>query len=360
MSKILKVSQGDYRVKVPSGNSIILDTGSLTGSVVITGDLDVQGQTTTIESINTTVKDNIIVLNSGETGTNGISPHTVNSVTTKTSGIEIDRGRVSTQVASASFLFNEEVPHYNTLTTSYDNGTFVLSTTSNTTSSVASLQLSGIEVTSISSNNVVDIQFNLHNSNTYLSLVNSTYNTETYEDRLIAGNTDANHATNNSLTTKKYVNTYVVSGKVTAGMADVDKIYKKSSGGVEKSKILATDASELIFSIETTQRAIITTTGLSVDTLNLFGNTIKNTGANPLILQSDSNLVEINSVLTTDHQASDQIVSISGKTKIYSKSAEGPGRTGIYFTNNNTYGATAYNNDELVSRRRAVLLSMLF
>lgn len=350
MSKILKVNEGDYRVKVPSGNSIILDTGTLTGSVVITGDLDVQGQTTTIESVNTTVKDNIIVLNNGESGTNGISPHTVDGVTSKTSGIQIDRGRVSTQVASASFLFNEDVPHYTPTTSSYDNGTFVLSTKSNTTSSVANLQLAGIEVTSISNNNLVDIQFNLHNSNTFLSLVNSTYNTETYEDRLIAGNSDPNHATNNSLTTKKYVNTYVSSGVVTAGMADVDKIYK-ATAGVEKSKILAS-TTNLTFSINTSQRAVIDTTGLSVDTLNLFGNTLKNTGANSLLLTSDVNLVELNAVLALDDQSAAPAIT-SGKTKIYSSATAGPGKSGLFFRNNIT-------SDELVAKNRALLFSMLF
>jgi hypothetical protein len=359
MSKILKVSEGDYRVKVPSGNSIVLDTGSLAGSVIITGDLDVQGQTTTIESVNATIKDNIIVLNNGDPGTSGISSHTVNGVTSRTSGIQIDRGQINAQVTSASVLFDEEVPHYNTLSASYDNGTFVLSTKTNTTSSVASLQLAGVEVTSISSNGSVDIQFNLHNANSYLSLVNSTYGAATYESRLIAGNSDPNHSTNNSLTTKKYVNTYVVSGQMTPGMADVDKIYVKV-GGTVKSEILATSSSQLQFFIDTNQRAVITSSGLSVDTLNLFGTTLKNTGANPLILQSDINLVEINSVLTTDNQASDQLVSISGKTTLYTKNAEGPGRTGIYFTNNNAYGINSYNNDELVSRNRAVLLSMLF
>jgi hypothetical protein len=53
MSKVLKVSEGDYRVKVPVGNSIVLDTGTLAGSVIITGDLNVQGQTTTVESLST-------------------------------------------------------------------------------------------------------------------------------------------------------------------------------------------------------------------------------------------------------------------------------------------------------------------
>lgn len=351
MSKILKVNEGDYRIKVPSGNSIILDTGTLTGSVVITGDLDIQGNTTTIESVNTTVKDNILVLNNGEPGTSGISAHTVDGVTSRTSGIQIDRGHISSQVTTASFLFNEEVPHYNTVSTNYDNGTFTLSTKSNTTSSLASLQLSGIEVTSISSNNVVGIQFNLHNSNTYLSLVNSTYNTSTYEDRLIAGNSDPNHATNNALTTKKYVNAYVSSGVVTAGMADVDKIYKSVSG-VEKSKILATSNSELKFSIDTNQRAIIDSTGLSVDTLNLFGTTLKNTGANPLILTSDVNLVELNAVMALDDQVSAPAIT-SGKTKIYSSATAGPGNSGLFFRNNIT-------SDELVAKNRALLFSMLF
>ena len=51
--------------------------------------------------------------------------------------------------------------------------------------------------------------------------------------------------------------------------------------------------------------------------------------------------------------------SVSGATKLYSKSTEGAGRTGIYFVNNVTYGGLAYNRDELVSKNRAVLLSIL-
>jgi hypothetical protein len=368
MSKILKVSEGDYRVTVPAGNSIVLDTGALSGSVIITGDLDVQGLTTTIESINATVKDNIIVLNNGDPGLSGISPRTVNSVITRTSGIEIDRGRINTQVASASILFDEEVPHYNTTSTNYDNGTFALRTKYNTTVALSSLQLAGIEVTSISNNGIVDIQFNLHNSNTYLSLVNSTHGGLSYEDRLIAGNSNPIHATNNSLTTKKYVNTYVRAGNLKAGMADVDTIYSTLAGNIV-SMVETTNASIINFKINTNQRATITTSGLSVDTINLFGNIIKNVGSgspvvqSPLILQSDANLVEINAILTLNDQTPNNTIettSIPNKTKIYSKDTEGPGRTGIYFTNNNTYGSNLYNNDELVSKNRAVLLSMLF
>jgi len=41
MSRILKVSQSDYRLQVQSGGSIVLDTGTSTGTVIITGNLDV-------------------------------------------------------------------------------------------------------------------------------------------------------------------------------------------------------------------------------------------------------------------------------------------------------------------------------
>lgn len=355
MSKILKVSEGDYRIKVPSGNSITLDTGTLAGSVIITGDLDIKGQTTTIESTNATIKDNIIVLNNGEPHTNGAG------ITLGSSGILIDRGRDSAIVLTAKLLFEEAVNHFNPISNATEAGTYVLSTSRDSTDTLASLKISSVELSAISSNgtNTNGIAFNLKNTNTTLTVINSTYNTVPYEDRL----------TNASLTTKLYVNTYVVSGNLkpaptftpfSGSMADVDTIYKKTVGNVITSMVETTVNSEIIFKIDTTQRAIITTSGLSVDTLNLFGTTIKNTGTDPLILTSDANLVEVNAVLTLDDQASDQTTAITGKTKLYSKDLEGPGRTGIYFTNNNTYGATAYNNDELVSRNRAVLLSMLF
>lgn len=55
-------------------------------SIVIDGNLTVTGSTTSVETINSTVKDNIIVLNDGEVGA---------GVTAGTAGIEIERGSVS-------------------------------------------------------------------------------------------------------------------------------------------------------------------------------------------------------------------------------------------------------------------------
>lgn len=58
-------------------------TITLRPNVVVTGNLTVQGTTSSINTTDTTIKDRIITLNSGETGA---------GITLNTSGIEIDRG----------------------------------------------------------------------------------------------------------------------------------------------------------------------------------------------------------------------------------------------------------------------------
>ena len=97
MSKVLNVENGNYIVKVEPGQHIILDTsraqvdtnGELLGKVIINGQLDVKGTTTSIQSADLVIEDNIIVLNKYQDGT-GIS-----TVLDGISGIEIDRGSSS-------------------------------------------------------------------------------------------------------------------------------------------------------------------------------------------------------------------------------------------------------------------------
>jgi hypothetical protein len=61
------VSTGSLLVKGGAGISGNLN---VLGNTIIVGDLTVNGQTTTIDTINTTLKDNVFVLNSGPSGTN--------------------------------------------------------------------------------------------------------------------------------------------------------------------------------------------------------------------------------------------------------------------------------------------------
>lgn len=95
-------TNGDYTVvasgeDAAAGGTITLNTGPQNiGQVVVTGTLVVEGETVTVSAENLDVVDNIIVLNKGESGA-GIS------VLTKKAGIQIDRGSLQ----PASILYDE-------------------------------------------------------------------------------------------------------------------------------------------------------------------------------------------------------------------------------------------------------------
>ena len=83
MGQVIQVN-GDYNIKSKVGATIKLDTGAGVGQTVITGDLVVQGANLSVSTTNLEIKDNIIILNSGETG--------LNTVTLGSAGIVVDRG----------------------------------------------------------------------------------------------------------------------------------------------------------------------------------------------------------------------------------------------------------------------------
>jgi len=62
----------------------------------------------------------------------------------------------------------------------------------------------------------------------------------------------------------------------------------------------------------------------------------------------------LNGVLTLNDQGADPSI-VAGTTNLYSKATPGPGKTGLFFNNNNA----SQTPDELVSRSRAVALSIL-
>ena len=82
MGQFLRIN-GDYNIKCTEGSKITLDTGEGVGEVRVTGDLIVEGNTTTVQAENLNVEDNIITLNFGESGV---------GVTLRYAGIQIDRG----------------------------------------------------------------------------------------------------------------------------------------------------------------------------------------------------------------------------------------------------------------------------
>ena len=101
MGQFLRVN-GDYNIRAGDGAKITLDTGPAVsgGSVRVTGNLVVEGDTVNVSTANLNIEDNIISLNVGEVGP---------GVTLIYSGVEIQRGDTSavTPQNNASFLYDE-------------------------------------------------------------------------------------------------------------------------------------------------------------------------------------------------------------------------------------------------------------
>jgi hypothetical protein len=101
MGQFLRVN-GDYNIRAGDGAKITLDTGPAAsgGSVRVTGNLVVEGDTVNVNATNLDIEDNIISLNIGEVGP---------GVSLIYSGIEITRGNTSsiTPQNNASFLYDE-------------------------------------------------------------------------------------------------------------------------------------------------------------------------------------------------------------------------------------------------------------
>lgn len=328
MSKIVKVNDSNYRLVVQSSGTITLDTGVNVGGVLITGNLTVLGTTTTIDTAQMTIEDNIILLNKGEQGA---------SITQIVSGIEIDRG----SSPNAQLLFDESVQHFDQLANADRYGTFVLRTDNGETS--------GLQVGTllIDKSRPADLIFDLQNTTRTLKIENSQG--DSYESLLLPL-TDATK--DDYIPNRKFITDYVNAGAVTPGMADVDKIYKMVSG-VEKTRV-QTYTTDIEFLVNSLLRAKIDQYGLFVDDIRVSGQTITNTTSSNLVLTAANNYVEVDAILSLDDLAPGPTPgAVGGTTKIYSLASAGPGKTGLFFSNVTTA-------DELVAKNRALLFSMLF
>lgn len=99
MPKVLKSYTSDYKIATKEAGTITLDTGDSVGTVFVTGNLEIKGDSTTIDTEELKIEDNIIVLSNGTQGA-GL-PSSVNFQ----SGIEIDRGTRS----NARWIYDENI-----------------------------------------------------------------------------------------------------------------------------------------------------------------------------------------------------------------------------------------------------------
>ena len=93
MGQFLRVN-GDYNIKTADGATIILDTGPAAsgGQVRVTGNLVVEGETTTVAAENLNVEDNIILVNYYGDDRTSVPA----GVALRYAGLQVDRGSLST------------------------------------------------------------------------------------------------------------------------------------------------------------------------------------------------------------------------------------------------------------------------
>lgn len=328
MSRIVKVSESNYKLQVASGGTITLDTGAQTGTVVVTGDLTVLGNTTTVYSETMTIEDNTIVLNNGETSSSGIS--------LVTSGVEMYRGPVQ---SAAQLFFAENLSHYNPGTGTTKTGTFVFKD--------ASGLLRGIRTNSISTGGA-----NLALINTGTGVVTVTGTTD-YETQVQAGDDDV-------LVNKGWVTRYVAATGYPSGVALTDRFYRADTGMQAYDNSLDGGTSRIEIEFDNVVKSTLSASSFNINTdLNINGKTLirdneisaDDAGDNLILTPAVGMHVEFNGHLQLNDQTDP--TADSGSTKLYSKSANDTGNTGLFFVNTT-------NQDELIARNRALLWSMLF
>jgi hypothetical protein len=351
MSKVVRVKDGNYKIVVdnPSDNNggkITLDTtGGYTtdrGLVVINGDLEVKGITTTVESTVVTLTDNIITVNYPEDPDN--APAGIPASLNYQGGLEVNRG----SEPSVKFVWDESVPYV----TGGSSGT-------------------GSFIIENNAGQYVPISFNSVNSqgDLYITTPNGGINvagTVDYEKNVLTYSGDAIVDAGEGVIRN---NDYVPNAKAMVDYVDYAlSIYNDDNIAQEDTSVQTSDfdvsgtESNVAVTVDSIVSATFYTNRVTFSDLQIIGNEISTNDSvsnEDLILSANGtgtvkikDVIEITETPGDDDILSDPSAPIEG-VKIYSKT-EDTGGSGIYFVNKNN---TA---DELISRNRSLVFSMLF
>ena len=324
MSKYLRVPSGDYKIEVRQNGNIILDTNSSgsdtdgqQGKVIVTGDLEVQGNATTVVSENMSINDNIIILNSGDTGS---------GVTLGVSGIQINRGNSNNN--DAYIVYDESVDQF----------AFRL----------ASPQISGAQV-GLRTSTVES-----HSGNLLLKMNASAHvrvqNDGNYEDGLDA----------DDLTNRQYVDSAITTAFATVFLTQIGAgVTEPTTLKILDNEITGTP-SLVEIKIDNSSVAEFYKDRLELSDIRIAGTMIETTTSNQdLILSAPgtgnvviNDTLELNSVPGIDDAVLEPDFPEDG-ARIYITSA-GYGGTGLFFAN------AEQTRDELISNNRSLVYSMVF
>jgi len=339
MSKYVRVNDSVYKLTVKTNldnGTIVLDSGNnpattpgdWQGGVIVTGDLLVLGNSTTVSTVNMSIEDNIITLNKGETGA---------GVTEGTAGIEIDRGSQIT----IRLLFDESIVYTSPSEPFPQFGAFVLKR--------ADDRLVALRT------NVIDTDGGnllLIGSKAGATGVISVAGTNNYEDQI----TDDDHIPN-----RKWITDFALDYFEN----NPPKFIQEADSILEINDQSDTGTTQLTLALDGTSAAIWRTDYHEVQKIGVADNRIYSTVENAdLVLAGDgTGAVTVDSVLKVLLSTSDPSQQSTG-TKIYVKEetfdystnvgVKHCGGSGVFFVNKEEV------RDELVSRRKALAFSMIF
>ena len=330
MSKYLNVPNGNYKVAVQSGGTIFLDTGLDSGTVEISGDLVIRGDTTTVNTTQMVIEDRVITLNNGDDAAAGIQG------SDSFAGIEINRG----SLPDAYFGYDEDVTGFIAFT---GNGANLASLATNKIDSRSQNLLLDAGTSTIDVNPTVDYEQKVF---TYAGATLTGYD---------AAKADV------------IPNTQAVVDYVAYNFANVF-LSQIGDGDVTKSSIVIADFensgadSKITFAIDGTTVAQVFDDSWDFDKVRITGTVIETTSTNAddLILRANGtgavridDMLHINSTPSDDDNTLIPATAPAEGVKLYVNN-QSHGKTGIYFVN------AENNRDEIVSKNRALLFGMLF
>ena len=322
MSQFLQVN-GDYGIKTAEGSKILFDTGPGVGEVRVTGNLIVEGDTLTVSAENLDVNDNVIVLNAGETGA---------GVSLRYSGLQIDRGTLT----PVTFVFDEDTDAFQ-IAVGTPEGTFNFSS-------------SALKLRSILTNPETDDgDLTLIAAGTGVVKVEGTI---AYENQV----TDDDDIPN-----KKYVDDAIRDNPTFQIVDDNTRVIVTDndvSGSTDyifnNTGFSTFGQSAVSIIVEGSLNTQFYSNRVEIQGLEISRNEITNndTNANVVIRTQGTGRLQTNYALELEEIAVTPAF-ISGSTVLHA-ATPAIGGSGVYFV-----GSTNINN-ELVSKNKAILFSMIF
>jgi hypothetical protein len=354
MSKVLSVENGNYIVKVESGKNIILDTSrgvtnsnnDLVGEVIINGGLLVKGTTTSVNSQNTNIADNIIVLNKyieDPDNPNQALPDGIVDIS-RESGIEIDRGSLS----DARFVFDDDILWNNN--TNSSRGTFTFKLDGMT--EPLPIYVGGIKTAGkflIDSPSAISVQL----------IADYEQKINWYEDGIVVENNGTTFVDPDHIPNCQAMADYVTYAFTNIGTGAVIEAFDtkfivsdfEASGSESRADAVIDGNTQFtVFSSRIETPGIKLWNDSTIQPRDLDTNlTLKAPGQSSVVVD------DILELTKTPHESDPKIDPEfpSNGIKIYTKASDSGG-TGLYFANENEI------IDEFISKNRSIVYSMIF